>query len=162
MLASTVSYAVSGVIGKKALGDGQKPSFLICWSVIIGALMLVPACAVDFSINFSPNAWFIALALALIPSFAAYLLWYRVMEYTPLSKMAISVYVVPVIAVVLSYILLNENLTIRMMLFGALTLSGVILAASPFKKKANSVNVADTTSDATAYTTSDTKYRHNT
>jgi drug/metabolite transporter (DMT)-like permease len=132
VIVSAVSYSFSSILGKKALA-AHKPPMIIAWSLILGGLMTVPP-ALTERFAFPPgNAWLIIIGLAILPSFLAYIMWYGVMEYTPVSRLTISIYLVPVLTIIFSYLLLNEMLSPLSALFAAMIIAGVIVANVPGK-----------------------------
>jgi len=131
LLLSAVSYAVAGVITKKGL-EKISPFTLLGFGIMIGFIILSVASMftenVAVAAAIPPLIWIIILLLALFPSFIAAWLWYKVLINTELSKLSVFVYLMPVFAVLFSYIMIGEVIDIYTVFFAALILGGVALA----------------------------------
>jgi drug/metabolite transporter (DMT)-like permease len=132
---SAITYAFATIFGKRLLGR-NKPSTVVGWSNIIGAVLLFPPALVEgCPIPATSSAWLDILGLALLSSFIAYVLWYKVMEYTPVSRLIVTIYLIPVIATGLSIWWLGERLDAMQALYAALILAGVAIAQKTTEKK---------------------------
>jgi len=131
LLLSAVSYAVAGVITKKGL-EKISPFTLLGFGIMIGFIILSVASMftenVAVAAAIPPLIWIIILLLALFPSFIAAWLWYKVLINTELSKLSVFVYLMPVFAVLFSYIMIQEVVDVYTVFFAALILGGVALA----------------------------------
>jgi len=132
---SAITYAFATIFGKRLLGR-NRPSTVVGWSNIIGAILLFPPTLVEgCPIPATSSAWLNILGLALLSSFIAYVLWYKVMEYTPVSRLIVTIYLIPVIAVGLSIWWLGERLDAMQVLYAALIIAGVAIAQKTTEKK---------------------------
>ena len=77
---------------------------------------------------FPLRTWIIILLLALFPSFVASWFWYKVLISTELSKLSVFVYLMPVFAVLFSYIMIQEVVDVYTLFFAALIIGGVVIA----------------------------------
>jgi len=128
VMLSAISYAFATIIGKQLLHRNE-PSSVVSWSNIIGALFLYPPALMEgCPIPMSTSAWMNILGLALFSSFLAYVIWYKLMKYMTVSKLIITVYLIPVITVGLSYWWLGEILTLNQICFATLIIAGVVIA----------------------------------
>ncbi len=131
ILLSSISYAISSVITKKGLGS-IKPLQMLGFSTLIGFIALsitsILEEPLDIINNLSTETWVVLLLLTLFPSFIAILLWYEALANAEISRLIVFVYLMPVFAVIFSYILLGEIISIQTMVFAALIISGVALA----------------------------------
>jgi drug/metabolite transporter (DMT)-like permease len=134
IMCSAVSYAVASVMGKNAL-KRHNPMIVISWTTIIGSVMLVPPVFAEPLAFPSANGWIIIITLSVTSSFLAYILWYTVMAYTDVSRLATTVYLIPVMTIGLSYWLLNERLSMEAIVFSAMIIAGVIAASIEYKPK---------------------------
>ena len=82
--------------------------------------------------NTTLETWIAIFLLALFPSFIAILFWYEAMVKEEVSRLVVFVYLIPVFAVIFSYILLGEIISILTMLFAALIIGGIALAQKDF------------------------------
>jgi drug/metabolite transporter (DMT)-like permease len=132
---SAITYAFATIFGKRLLGR-NRPSTVVGWSNIIGAILLFPPTLVEgCPIPATSSAWLNILGLSLLSSFIAYVLWYKVMEYTPVSRLIVTIYLIPVIAVGLSIWWLGERLDAMQVLYAALIIAGVAIAQKTTEKK---------------------------
>jgi len=78
----------------------------------------------------SPHAKGIVLAIISggVTSGLGYALWYRVLRYLPATSAGIAQLSVPAIAAVGGLVLLNETVTLRLLITSAMTLGGVAIA----------------------------------
>ncbi|MCG2826050.1 MAG: DMT family transporter [Thermoplasmatales archaeon] len=131
LLLSAISYSISGIITKKGL-EKNSPFTLLGFGIMIGFVIL--SVFSMFTENtgvvttFPPLIWIIILLLALFPSFIASWLWYKVLINTELSKLAVFVYLMPVFAVLFSYIMIQEVVDVYTLFFAALIIGGVVIA----------------------------------
>lgn len=131
ILLSSISYAISSVITKKGLGR-IKPLQMLGFSTLIGFIVLsitsILEEPLDIINNLSTETWIVVLLLTLFPSFIAILFWYEALTNAEISRLIVFVYLMPVFAVIFSYILLGEIISIQTMVFAALIIGGVALA----------------------------------
>lgn len=131
ILLSSISYAISSVITKKGLGS-IKPLQMLGFSTLIGFIVLsitsILEEPLDIINNLSTETWIVVLLLTLFPSFIAILFWYEALANAEISRLIVFVYLMPVFAVIFSYILLGEIISIQTMVFAALIIGGVALA----------------------------------
>lgn len=131
LLLSAISYSISGIITKKGL-EKNSPFTLLGFGIMIGFVIL--SVFSMFTENtgvvttFPPLIWIIILLLALFPSFIAAWLWYKVLINTELSKLAVFIYLMPVFAVLFSYIMIQEVVDVYTLFFAALIIGGVVIA----------------------------------
>ena len=131
ILISCISYAISGVILKKGLAE-TSPSHLLFFETLFGFLFLLILSVlyenVSVIFTFGLFTWFIIVVLAVFASGIASILYYVVLADTELSRLIVFVYLIPVFAVIFSYILLGEIITYKTVIFALLTLLGIIVA----------------------------------
>ena len=131
ILLSGVSYAISSIITKKGL-ERKNPLQILGFSSLVGFIVLSVISSferpLDVIINLSIETWFAIFLLVIFPSFIALLFWYEAMINEEISRLVIYVYLMPVFAVIFSYILLGEIISIYTILFATLIISGVALA----------------------------------
>jgi drug/metabolite transporter (DMT)-like permease len=131
ILLSGISYAISSIITKKGL-EKKNPIQILGFSSLVGFIVLsiISSFEEPFNviINLSIQTWFTIFLLVLFPSFIAILLWYEAMIKEEISRLVIFVYLMPVFAVIFSYILIGEIISIQTVLFATLIIFGVALA----------------------------------
>ena len=131
ILLSGVSYAISSIITKKGL-ERKNPLQILGFSSLVGFIVLSVISSferpLDVIINLSIETWFAIFLLVIFPSFIALLFWYEAMINEDISRLVIYVYLMPVFAVIFSYILIGEIISIQTLLFAVLIIVGVALA----------------------------------
>jgi len=131
ILLSGVSYAISSIITKKGL-ERKNPLQILGFSSLVGFIVLSVISSferpLDVIINLSIETWFAIFLLVIFPSFIALLFWYEAMINEEISRLVIYVYLMPVFAVIFSYILIGEIISIQTLLFAVLIIVGVALA----------------------------------
>lgn len=130
LLLSAISYAISAVITKKGL-ERHEPFTLLTFGTFTGCIMLI-ACSLPleniWSIQtISGNVWLVITLLALLPTFIAAWLWYKVLISTEVSKLTPFIYLMPLFAVVFSYLIIGELITLQTVFFAVLIIYGVAL-----------------------------------
>jgi drug/metabolite transporter (DMT)-like permease len=121
------SYAASGIVGKFALKK-YGPMLVVTVSFVFGAILLSA-----FAILFERNSWPTSLSneviLALLLLSLLYCLglvsWYGVLQRTSVFELYVLLFTMPVLAVVISVIVLGETFTPEDIMFSAITLLGV-------------------------------------
>ena len=121
------SYAISGIVGKIILRK-YAPMFVVTITFVVGAVLL-SACATMFERNLWPQQLseevIIALLLLSLLYCLALVSWYDVLQRTGVFRLYILLFTMPVLAVIISIIVLAESFTPTDILFSAMTLLGV-------------------------------------
>jgi len=127
-LGSVVSISVGGVYSKQHAGkygllDVSGIQFLG------GAVIIVVASlAIEGAVGFGPRAAWPELGyLSMVATFMPFLLWYWLIRHVTATYAAAIGYVVPLIAVIVGVIVLDEQVQPGIAIGGALILAGVIL-----------------------------------
>ena len=90
---------------------------------VAAALFFAPVVlAADFG-TYSWKAWAAVVYLAVLPSALAYTLWYRVIKVVPVSHVALSLFVQPIVGTIIGYTLLDETIGIE-------TIAGALLVCA--------------------------------
>jgi RarD protein len=102
------------------------------------ALVLLPYCL--FSGSFpsaipSYTTILLLIALGIVHTGAAYYLYFSSMEHLPGQTMAIISYIDPVVAVMVSVLILRENVTWQEMMGAVLILGAAVVSELPFQRK---------------------------
>lgn len=121
------SYAVSGIVGK-ALLRRYAPMFVVTVTFVVGAVLL-SACATIFERNLWPQLLsgevVVALLLLSLLYCAGLVSWYDVLQRTGVFRLYVLLFTVPILAVLISIVVLGESFTPTDILFSAITLLGV-------------------------------------
>lgn len=130
ILISSISYAISGILIKVALSRID-PLDLLCFEIIFGFFMLlIPNMALeDLSavISLSFDVWMYILFLSVFAGFLASIMYYMVLREEEISHLAIFSYLIPVFAIISSYIMLHETLGVKEIFFTMVILSGIVI-----------------------------------
>jgi drug/metabolite transporter (DMT)-like permease len=131
ILLSGISYAISSIVTKKGL-ERIKPINMLGLSSLIGfiilSMMSIFEKPFEIIMDLSFETWVAIFLLVLFPSFIAILFWYEAMVNEEVSRLVVFVYLMPVFAVVFSFILLGEIISIQTIIFAALIIGGIALA----------------------------------
>jgi drug/metabolite transporter (DMT)-like permease len=126
-LAATLCYALSAIYVKRHAG-GAKPMAIAGWSQVFAAVALAPLAPL------SPVAGPVtaavvanALALGLLCSAAAYLLYFRLIADIGPSRTLTVTFLIPVFGMIWSALFLGETITWPMVAGCALVIAGAIL-----------------------------------
>lgn len=135
-LAAAASYGISYVyMGKYLTGRGI-PALVLSASQLFAASVLL-AVAVPVAgmqpITWRTDAVTSVLVLGVLGTGAAYVLNYRLIADEGPATASITTYLLPVVAVALGYLVLNEPVTALMMVGMSLVLLGVFLAQHRFR-----------------------------
>lgn len=112
ILGAALSYAFAGVWGKRFLSD-YPPIMNACGMLIGGTVLMVPvAFYVEGIPSFalSPEVWASLLAVALLSTAIAYLLYFEILVRAGSANLMLVTLLIPPIAVGLSYTFLGERL----------------------------------------------------
>ena len=130
VLASTVNWAIYSVIGRgtlKSLGSGRATAFSILagWAMVV-PLFLLSAGWRDYRF-LSPSGVISILFLGIGCSGLAYLLWYAALEHLETARVAVFLYVEPLVTVIAALLLLGEPILVTTVVGGLLVLAGVFV-----------------------------------
>ena len=137
-LAATVSWAFGSVYASK-----NKPSINILYSVglqmLIAGICMLIICLISGEyinlFNAEHNALLSLLYLILFGSLITYSAYaFAISKLSP-TQVSIYAYINPIVAIVLGWLLLNESLSINILLGALVTLVGIYLVNTDFKKQ---------------------------
>ncbi len=124
MLISGVCWAFFTALGKQA----PTPSSGITWGFVTASVIgLLSSPFVLASSNLTFEGVVLAITSGAVTSGIGYLLWYRLMKKLTLLQAAVSQLSVPVIALILGAMLLNESLSLHSILTSSIILGGIAL-----------------------------------
>jgi drug/metabolite transporter (DMT)-like permease len=130
-LAATLCYALAGVWLKKH-GSALRPTAVAGWSQLFAAFVLLPiAFATPIPGPITPLAIANLLALALVCSGIAFLLYYRLIaDVGPTRAMTVT-FLLPALGMVWGALFLDETVTLPMVGGAALIVAGTALVLRP-------------------------------
>lgn len=114
IVGAAISYAFAGVYGRRFKSLGVNPVITAAGQVTASTLILLPiALFVDGSIdadNTSMNTWMAIVGLAVASTAIAYVLYFRILELAGATNVLLVTLLVPISAVLLGSLFLNESL----------------------------------------------------
>jgi drug/metabolite transporter (DMT)-like permease len=117
------------VFGKKLL-EKYSPLSLTTYAILIGSLGMIPFINLslfDELAKLSITGWSAVIFLAIFPTVISYVLWYVALDLKPASELGIYLYLMPIISTILSFFILNENITILFIFGGFLIIIGLLI-----------------------------------
>lgn len=136
-LLSTLSWSFGTVYASK-----QKPPIDILFNVgiqmLIAGIIVLTVCAITGKyVNLTEvgtSSWLVILYLVVFGSLLAYSAYVFMISKLPPTQVSIYAYINPIVAVVFGWLLLAEKMNAHMILGTLITLGGVYLVNSEFKK----------------------------
>ena len=130
VLGSAFTWSIYSFYGRKVTLD-YPPSLTILYLFIAMFILLTPiTVTADFFenvISLSNIDWGALLFLGIFCSGIAYVLWAEAMRELPANRVGAFLYLEPFVTVFTAWLLLNENITLLMMLSGIVIILGVIM-----------------------------------
>jgi drug/metabolite transporter (DMT)-like permease len=130
-LCAALSFAVYTVLGKSVVSRGD-PLIVTALAIFAGAVLL--SAFTGFTVGFGGLAeadgltWVLMILLGLTMIGFSYPAWFACLKMLPATRVSIFVYVTPVFAVILSFLILDERFSWLFYLGGALVLGSVVLS----------------------------------
>lgn len=127
VLLAPILWSLYSIIGKP-LVDRHGSLFFAGLSMCMGTLFLVPyGIGLGFAplVDFTPALWGAILYISLAATVAGYAIWNYALKRRRPSEVTAWIYVIPVVATVASWLLLDEPVTIWFVLGAALVILGV-------------------------------------
>ena len=129
ILPAPLSAALYTVLGKKFLTKSE-PIILTGYAQFFGLLFLVPLLSHSFFMEASSlplDGWIPILFLGICSTVIAYTIWYKLLKDTKATIMGSYSYIISLIAISSGHIILNESITINLIIGGLLVIFGVYL-----------------------------------
>ena len=134
---TALSYSVFAVFSKPLVGKyGAIP--LTIWAGLLGTLMLTPLVSGAFIAQVSAmplDAWLAMLYLSLASTVIGYMIFYTLVNRGTLSKLAVQLYLIPLVGVVGGVLVLGESITAFTVAGGAAMLTAVAIATGTIRLK---------------------------
>ena len=126
-LITALCYALFAVLGKPLVHKyGSAPTTIMAG--LVGTAMMLPLISGSFFSQVSAlsfTGWFSVLYLSLLSTVFGYLLFYALISRGAVTRLSIQLYLVPVVSVIGGALLLNESLTLPVLVGGGLMLVAV-------------------------------------
>jgi drug/metabolite transporter (DMT)-like permease len=139
-LLAALSFAIYTVLGKSVVSRND-PLVVTALALFAGAVLLSVFTGVTIGFTSLAGAgtltWTLMILLGVTMIGFAYPAWFACLKMLPASRVSIFIYMTPVFAVVLAFLILGERFSWLFYAGGALVLGGVVLSsASPRARKA--------------------------
>ena len=134
MLAAAVGWGVYSLAGRSATDPMAETGANFIWSVPLLVLLTLPLPAQPDGGATTTTGLILAIIAGGLTSGLGYALWYKVLPSLGSSTSALLQLTVPIIAMVAGVILLNEEITWRMIGAGVLTLGGIAYGLGAFQR----------------------------
>lgn len=129
IVGAAISYAFAGVYGRRFKSLGVNPVITAAGQVTASTLILLPiSLFVDGTIDVSEvhmSTWMAILGLAVASTAIAYVLYFKILELAGATNVLLVTLLVPVSAVLLGWLFLNESLELIHVLGMALIALGL-------------------------------------
>lgn len=130
VLASAFTWGVYSMVNKK-ISLSYSPLMTILYLFIMMAVIIIPfnlnAASINSVVHLSLNGWISILFLGLFCSGIAYVIWAYSLRDLESAKVGAFLYFEPLVTVFAAWILLNESITLLMIISGIIITLGVVL-----------------------------------
>jgi drug/metabolite transporter (DMT)-like permease len=130
VLASAFTWGVYSMVNKK-ISLSYSPLMTILYLFIMMAVIIIPfnlnEASVNSVVHLSLNGWISILFLGLFCSGIAYVIWAYSLRDLESAKVGAFLYFEPLVTVLAAWVLLNESITVLMILSGIIITLGVVL-----------------------------------
>lgn len=136
-LLAALSFSLYTVMGKRLVGRND-PLIVTSLALFAGAVLL--ACMTAGFVGFASmagagfQAWWLMILLGVSMIGFAYPAWFEALKRLPASRASVFVYLTPVFAVILSFLILGERFSWAFYAGGALVLGGIALSSMSSRK----------------------------
>ena len=114
IIGAAVSYGLAGVYGRRFKAMAVNPIVTAAGQVTASALLMAPiALAVDGPLDFagpSAGTWAAIIGLAVLSTAVAYVLYFKILETAGATNLLLVTLLIPVSAILLGSLFLNESL----------------------------------------------------
>ena len=121
VIAAAIGYAEGGLLARE-LGSWQ----VVCWALVLAAPVMVALAAISVVVQppaATPVEWAAFAYLAAISMFLGFFAWYRGLAIGPMSRVSQVQLVQPVLSIAWAALLLGEQLTLPIVLGGAVVIA---------------------------------------
>ncbi|MFN8224067.1 MAG: DMT family transporter [Gaiellales bacterium] len=127
-LGSAATYAALVLVSKRLLRDGTPPLTVALWDCAVGALVLVPVVAIaDRVVPSTTGDWAAVLALGVVFTGLSTLVYAASLRHVSAQSAGLLTFLEPVAAVVLAAALLDNPVSVKTAIGGALVLTAGLL-----------------------------------
>jgi putative membrane protein PagO len=136
-LASAFLASFSTVMVKKYASRYDPYATLVLPFTIAGLVVLAVAISVERSnpLRYDALTWVTVVYLAVLGSVAAFGLYFWIIKRIDVTALSYQTFIIPILAVMIGWIFLDETVTIRLIAGAALILAGIALATLQINRK---------------------------
>ena len=131
-------WTAYSLIGRKMMKE-LSPLKLIAYSTVVGTIALLPPAWMEGLFEgfgrYSPKSWFCIIYMALLATVVGCLWYYEGIKKIGPVKAGLFINLIPVWAIILSYFILHEPVTVSLLVGAALVVSGVYLTSRNSEEK---------------------------
>lgn len=146
ILGAVIGEALFTVL-RKASSNQVTPTLAAALVSLVGFMMFVPFSIIEVKVSgFSLGAvslqqWLPIIYYAVVVTVIAFILWFRGVSKVPASRAAVFTGLLPISAVVLSYVILGEAFHWSHLIGGTMVIGGIVVIS---RESASSAHTADT------------------
>ena len=136
IIGASLCYAVGGVYGRKAMQQRLEPMMVaagtmsvaaVCSGIVMVAAPFLGGPAPGSLATLTPTVLGATLALGLVNTFGAYLLFYPLVVILGATRTSMVTYVIPAVGLALGALVLGEALDLRLLLGALLIVGGIAI-----------------------------------
>jgi drug/metabolite transporter (DMT)-like permease len=140
LLGSALSWAAYTLLGKKLMNSSSplQPLALVTYSCVSGSLLLLLWIIVSgqpVHLNNSLNLWISISYLALLGTVAGFVWYFQGVQQIGAAQASVFVFFVPVSAIIMGHLILNETLTLSLFIGAILIIGGVAMVNKPVRNQ---------------------------
>ncbi|MGA2664756.1 MAG: DMT family transporter [Nitrososphaerales archaeon] len=127
---SALFYAVF-TVASKPLVEKYGALRVVIWASVIGTVFLLPFASGGFVGQvsaLSSEGWLALLYLSILSSVVGYSVYYTLVGRGPISGLSVQLYLIPIVSVIGGVLILQERVTVLIVVGAAVTLSAIALA----------------------------------
>jgi drug/metabolite transporter (DMT)-like permease len=132
-LLAAVSFAVYTILGKR-LVERNDPLIVTSLALFSGAFLLTAFSGISLGFGglrtAGQEAWWLMILLGATMIGISYPVWFDRLKHLSASRASAFIYLTPVLAVILSFLILGEHFSWPFYLGGALVLGGVVISSA--------------------------------
>ncbi len=130
------SWTAYSLIGKLVISS-LSALVTVTWTCIIGSILFIPLVYNSFSLaqmqSFSYTFWLSIFYLAFFGTVLGFVWFYDAIKYLGAARAGVFINIVPISGVILGALVLNEAITLSIIIGGAFTLTGIYIASKKRK-----------------------------
>ncbi len=140
LLGCALSWAAYTLLGKKLMNSSSplQPLALVSYSCVSGSLLLLLWIIVSghtVHLNNSLDLWLSISYLALLGTVAGFVWYFQGVQQIGASQASVFVFFVPVSAIIMGHLILNEALTLSLFIGAILIIGGVAMVNKPVRNQ---------------------------